>query len=124
MRILRHGGSCGADLLAPYDAHHYTRPSLMNTDDTRLKRLKFRAWRRGFREADLILGPFVDTYGATLTTEQLDALERLLDVPDQDLYEWIAERATTPAEYDGEIMKMLKLFRDQLNDIRGDDRGA
>ena len=28
-------------------------------DETRLKRLSFRAWRRGFREADLILGPFV-----------------------------------------------------------------
>ena len=27
----------------------------------RLGRLTFRAWRRGFREADLVLGPFVQT---------------------------------------------------------------
>lgn len=96
----------------------------MAIDDTRLKRLKFRAWRRGFREADLILGPFTDTHGPSLTPEQLDAFERILDVPDQDLYEWIVERAPTPPEFDGEVMRMLKLFRDQLNIVRGDDRGA
>ena len=35
----------------------------MTDEDPRLKRLRFRAWHRGFVEADLILGPFVDRYG-------------------------------------------------------------
>ena len=43
-------------------------------DETRLNRLKFRAWRRGFREADLILGPFVDRHAAELTAAELDDL--------------------------------------------------
>jgi antitoxin CptB len=29
-------------------------------DTQRLNRIRFRAWRRGFREADLILGGFAD----------------------------------------------------------------
>ena len=45
----------------------------MSIDDTRIKRLKFRAWHRGFREADLILGPFADKYAHLLTPEQFDA---------------------------------------------------
>jgi len=96
----------------------------MSTDDTRLKRLKYRAWHRGFREADLILGPFADAHAPSLTPEQLDAFEALLEHPDQDLYEWIVERRPTPPEADGEIMNMLKVFREQAYAARGDDHGG
>jgi len=96
----------------------------MSIDDTRLKRLKFRAWHRGFREADLILGPFADTHAASLSAEQLDALEALLEQPDQDLYEWIVERAPTPPEHDGEIMRMIKQFRFEAFEARGGPHGG
>ena len=43
----------------------------------RLGRIAFRAWRRGFREADLVLGPFVDRVGPSLTEAELDSLEWL-----------------------------------------------
>jgi antitoxin CptB len=89
-------------------------------DEIRLKRLRFRAWRRGFKEADLILGPFADKYGPELTPDQLDAFERLLEQPDQDLYEWIIERTPTPAEFDGEVMRMLKRFRYESFEARRD----
>lgn len=77
----------------------------------RLRRLKFRAWRRGFVEADLILGPFVDRHGAELSTAQLDALETLLDQPDQDLYAWIIGREPTPERFDNEVMELIRGFR-------------
>ena len=96
----------------------------MSTDDTRLKRLKFRAWHRGFREADLILGPFADTHGPNLTPTQFDALEALLEQPDQDLYEWIVERTPTPPEFDGEIMQMIKRFRFEAFEARGGPHGG
>lgn len=96
----------------------------MDTDETRRKRLKFRAWRRGFREADLILGPFADSHVDGFGSEQLAVFERLLDVPDQDFYEWIVERTPTPPEFDGEVIGMIKAFRHTLNQVRGDDRGA
>jgi antitoxin CptB len=49
-------------------------------DDPRLKKLKFRAWRRGFREADLILGPFADKHVATFTPAELDWFEVMLRI--------------------------------------------
>jgi antitoxin CptB len=82
----------------------------MSDDDTRLKRLRYRAWHRGFQEADLILGPFADKYAPILTPTQLDTLEALLEVPDQDLYEWIVEKTPTPPEWDGEVMTLIKRF--------------
>ena len=86
----------------------------MNTDDARLKKLKLRAWRRGFREADLILGPFADRHVSTFTPDELDWFERLLEQPDQDLYGWILGTTPTPAEFDGELMNRLKAFRDEV----------
>ncbi len=86
----------------------------MTADDARLKKLKLRAWRRGFREADLILGPFADKHVPTFSESELDWFERLLEQPDQDLYGWILERVPTPAQFDGELMNRLKAFRDEV----------
>ena len=89
-------------------------------DSDRLKRLKFRAWRRGFREADLILGPFVDSHARNLTETQLDDLETLLDQADQDIYAWIIGRTPTPAPFATEVMAMIKDFRFSAREARGD----
>lgn len=92
--------------------------------DARLKKLRFRAWRRGFREADLILGPFADQHVPDFSDAELDAFEALLEVPDQDLYAWILGRVATPAEFDGRLMDRLKAFRLELHATRGDDHGG
>ena len=84
-------------------------------DDARLKKLRFRAWRQGFREADLILGPFADKHVASLDAAELDSFEVLLHQPDHDLYNWILERDPTPAEFDGSIMNKLKAFRHEAH---------
>lgn len=96
----------------------------MDEHETRLKRLKYRAWHRGFREADLILGPFVDQHARHLTPEQLDEFERLLDQADHDIYDWIIERAPTPPEFNTSIMNLIKAFRDNSSAARGDGRGG
>lgn len=87
----------------------------MTTDDARLKKLKLRAWRRGFREADLILGPFADRHVSGFSAAELDWFERLLDQEDQDVYAWILERLAPPAEFDGEMMSRLRAFRDETH---------
>ena len=89
-------------------------------DSDRVKKLKFRAWRRGFREADLILGPFADAHAAELAPEALDQFERLLEVPDQDLYGWIIEREPTPAAFDSPLMDQIKAFRFGARQTRSD----
>ena len=49
-----------------------------SVDEVRLRRVKFRAWHRGFREADLILGPFADQFLDGFTSDQMDAFETLM----------------------------------------------
>ena len=80
-------------------------------DETRVNRVRFRAWRRGFREADLILGPFADSHAESMTPAQLDRFERLLDEPDHDLYAWMTGTAPTPPAFDHDIMARLRAFR-------------
>ncbi|WP_414694337.1 succinate dehydrogenase assembly factor 2 [Phenylobacterium sp.] len=108
--------------LALADRALYIRRLFMTTDsDARLKKLRFRAWRRGFREADLILGPFADKHVPDMSASELDTFEVLLEVPDQDLYAWIVGTAETPAEFDHEIMNQIKAFRFEvgLGEARG-----
>ena len=83
--------------------------------DDRRKKLKFRAWRRGFREIDLILGRFADQRLAELDDTGLDAFEALLEAPDQDVYLWITEEAPAPPEYDTPTLAQIRAFRFELN---------
>lgn len=77
----------------------------------RLGRITFRAWRRGFREADLVLGPFVERLGPELSDEELDALEALLgEDDDHRLYAWIIGTEPTPAVHDTPLMTKLRAF--------------
>lgn len=80
------------------------------TPKTRLDRIRFRAWRRGFREADMVMGPFADQAGPELSHAELTAFEALLDVDDQHSYGWIIGREPTPPEHDTELMARLKAF--------------
>lgn len=82
--------------------------------DDRRKKLKFRAWRRGFREIDLILGNFADRHLATLPEAQVDEFERLLDAPDQDVYAWITDQAPAPTDYDTPILALIRAFRPEI----------
>lgn len=78
--------------------------------DERRKRVLFRAWRRGFREIDLILGGFADAHLAALDAGELEAFERLLDAPDQDVYAWIVG-ADAPADFETPLLDRLRRFR-------------
>ena len=80
-------------------------------DETRLNRIRFRAWRRGFREADLILGPFVDAHGAMMTEAELDRLEALMEQSDHDIFGWIMGALPVPEAFDDDILIRLRAFR-------------
>jgi antitoxin CptB len=79
--------------------------------DDRRKRLLFRCWRRGIREMDLILGRFADAEIAGLSDDDLSALERLLDVPDPDLYAALTGDKEIPPEHAGTLFERIKTFR-------------
>jgi len=82
----------------------------ISPEAARLKKLRFRAWRRGFREADFILGAFADAELPTLSPADLDMFEILLDQPDQPLFAWIIETEPTPAEFDHAVMRKIRTF--------------
>lgn len=85
----------------------------MNENDereARRRKLSFRAWRRGFKEADIILGHFSDEALPSMSDDEMDIFEVLLEVPDQDLYGWIIEREPAPAVHRTEILKRLNVF--------------
>lgn len=73
----------------------------------RLKRLKFRSWHRGFREMDLILGPFADSRLAGFDPAMLDAYETLLGAPDWDLYAWISGTREVPENWDSPVLRAV-----------------
>lgn len=102
----------------------YIRPHMTIDHDSRLRRLRFRAWHRGFREADLILGPFADTHGPSLTPEQFDTLETLLEQSDREIYAWIVGQEPTPAAFETDVMAMIRAFRFEAHASRPAGDGA
>jgi antitoxin CptB len=81
-----------------------------NALDDRRKRLRFRAWHRGTREMDLVLGRFVDANVTSLTDEEIVALEALMEAPDPELYLWIAGTGEVPSNYDTALFRKIVAF--------------
>ena len=81
--------------------------------EERRKRARFRAWRRGFREIDLILGGFADAQIESLDEAALAAFERLLDAQDQDVYAWIVGAAAPALDHDTPLLKSIAAFAAQ-----------
>ena len=79
--------------------------------DERRRRLLFRCWHRGTREMDLILGRFADAEIASLTDNELAQFERLIEVPDPDLYAAMMGDKPLPPEFASALFARIKSFR-------------
>jgi antitoxin CptB len=82
----------------------------MTIDDpiaNRRKKLKFRAWHRGTREMDLLLGSFADAHVLNFDAAQLDAFERLLNCPDPDLYDWKCGLKAPDVDEASDVMRLF-----------------
>lgn len=73
-------------------------PDGLSPDDLTVarKRAQFRAWHRGTREADYMIGGFFDRHGATWSAEELAWFEELLDADDVDIMAWAMNRSDPP----------------------------
>ena len=87
--------------------------------DHRRRRTLFRAWHRGIREMDLIMGRFADAEIGTMPDSDLDDFERLIDVPDHDLFRWITGEGETPSNYDTALFRRLRAFHTHDAPIHG-----
>ncbi len=79
-------------------------------DSVRRRRLVFRAWHRGMREMDLVMGRFADRHAGTLAPELLDQFEALMDAPDPEIFRWITGSLPTPANYDTPLLRLIRDF--------------
>jgi antitoxin CptB len=77
----------------------------------RRRRLRYRAWHRGTKEMDLVLGPFADAHLDGLGTAELDRLETLMDEEDTDLLKWVVGQEPVPAGVDAELLETIIAFR-------------
>ncbi len=70
---------------------------------TLLKRLRFRAWHRGTKEADLLVGGFFDARHAGWDANAIAWFEALLEEQDVDIMAWAIGRGAFPERFAGPL---------------------
>lgn len=71
------------------------------------KRLTFRAWHRGTREMDLLIGSFAEKYINGFDADDLAIFEEILINNDPDVYDWIIGRQKAPDELKSRVLDLL-----------------
>jgi antitoxin CptB len=74
----------------------------------RLKRLRFRAWHRGTREADFMIGGFFDRYSESWNDAEIGWFEALMNEQDVDIMAWAIGSAPVPEAWRGEMMDRMQ----------------
>ncbi len=77
--------------------------------EIRRRQLRYRSWRRGSRELDLLLGRFADARLHALDADQLERYAALLGCSDPDIYAWYVGRVPAPAEH-ADVVALLRRF--------------
>lgn len=78
--------------------------------DTRLRRLRFRAWHRGTKEADLLIGGFFDQFSAGWDEAELAWFEALLEEEDVEIMAWAIGTQVPPERYEGPLMRRMRVL--------------
>lgn len=77
----------------------------------RQRKALYRAWHRGMRETDLILGSFADSEITVLSEAELSQFEHLLDQPDSEILAWVTGSATVPVRFDTDLFHRIRTNR-------------
>ena len=73
-----------------------------------LKRLRWRAWHRGTREADMLIGGFFDAHHASWTAGERALFAELLESQDADIIAWATGTAAPPERFEGPMMQAMR----------------
>ena len=79
--------------------------------DLRRRKLLFRAWHRGMREMDLLMGAFADATLPGMNDGELDEFEKIINYPDADLFQWLKGEKEIPTDYDLPLLRRFLAFR-------------
>lgn len=77
-------------------------------DNDRLKRLQFRAWHRGTREADYMIGCYFDRFHAEWDEAALAWFEDLIEEEDVEIMGWALGTIPVPEAYAGPLMERMQ----------------
>jgi antitoxin CptB len=86
-------------------------PGVTEDLDPRRKRIIWRATHRGIREMDFVVGTFVKQRIAASDEAELAELERILEIPDQDLMAWMTGALPVPAEQTSSLLEEMLATR-------------
>lgn len=75
--------------------------------DARRRRARFRAWHRGMKEMDLLLGGYADAHIEAMTPDDLAIFETLMEILDRDLLKWFTGEGPVPAEHDTPLFRAI-----------------
>ena len=76
--------------------------------DEVLRALKYRAWHRGTREADMMIGGFFDAHHLSWSAHERALFAALLTETDVDIMAWAIGTQQVPERYEGPMMDALK----------------
>ncbi|MDE1907076.1 MAG: succinate dehydrogenase assembly factor 2 [Rhodospirillales bacterium] len=76
--------------------------------DTRRKKLFYRANHRGTYENDLMIGGFVKARIATMSEQELDEIEAVMEFPDAELADWLTGRKPIPDYADSPMLRRVR----------------
>lgn len=76
--------------------------------DEELKRLRYRAWHRGTREADVLVGRFFDAHSAGWSADERAKFAELLEEQDVDIIAWATGTSRPPERFEGPMIEALK----------------
>ena len=79
--------------------------------ELRRKRLLYRSVYRGNKENDILLGQFARAHIGEFDSAELDQYERLLQVGDNEIYDWMSGKVPVPTESDSPVVRKLLAFR-------------
>ncbi len=80
----------------------------MQDIETYKKKLMFRAWHRGMKELDLLMGTFAQDELALLDGHELVQFERLIDAEDNDLLNYFNGKQPVPEHLAGSVFERIK----------------
>lgn len=81
--------------------------------ETKRARLLYQSRKRGILETDLLLGRFAKKYLASMTREEMEEYDELLDQPDWDIYYWATRNYdVTPCPEKWEKSEIMAKLRD------------
>jgi antitoxin CptB len=85
--------------------------------DIRIRRIRYRAWHRGTREADFLIGGFFDRCHEEWSDGEMDWFEELLEEQDVDIMAWAIGTLPVPDRFAGPMMERMK--RTDYIDVTG-----